>query len=433
MAKKKQTESTVSRKTTRLREREQEQQRVLFIALGLVAALIVIILVFGYWRTTIAVLDETIATVNNAPLTVRAYQARLRYNTQVILARAGQIQAQLQQFDNNDPAFAQIVQFYQQQLVDEQSQLLQAPSQALEDLIDDELVRQEAQRRGISVSPAEVDREIELGLKESLGYARPTRTPTEGPSPTPTHTATVTLTPTSTATPSISPTATATLSQTLTATPTEGPTGTPLPTQTPLGPDAYATEVAKFRQNIADSRYSYDDYRGIVQINLLRQRLNDALAKDVKATQEQIHARHILVKTFEEAQAIEKRLQAGEDFGALAAEFSTDTSNKDNNGDLGWAPRDQYVTGFENALWAMTTPLQISEPVTTTFGVHIIQMVERDPNRPLDAAALAQKQGSALADFLTQLRVAAGTTINRFFSQDYVPSEIRRLQTPSAP
>ena len=122
MAKKKQTDPAVSRKVSRLREREQEQQRILFIALGLVAALIVVILVFGYWRTTIAILDETIASVNNIPIKVRTYQARARYNAQVILARAEQIRDQLAQFPEDDPSFAQIVQFYQQQLVSEQSQ-----------------------------------------------------------------------------------------------------------------------------------------------------------------------------------------------------------------------------------------------------------------------------------------------------------------------
>ena len=199
-----------------------------------------------------------------------------------------------------------------------------------------------------------------------------------------------------------------------------------------MGPDAYATEVATLKQNIAASRYSYDDYRGIVEINLLRERLNNALAKDVTGTEEQIHARHILVKTFEEAQAIEQRLQAGEDFGALAAELSNEPGAAESEGDLGWAPRGQFVTEFENAVWALTDPLQISEPVTTTFGVHIIQLLEKDANRPLEPSALSDKQATALSDFLDQLRVAAGTTISRFFSTEYVPGEIRRLQTPAA-
>jgi parvulin-like peptidyl-prolyl isomerase len=431
MAKKKQSASTETRIQSRLREREREQQRIIFIALAIVAALVVIILAFGYWRTTIAVLDDPIATVNGVTLKVRAYQARARYDSQVVLARLSQIQDAVGQFDSKDPSFQQIIQFYQNQYSEEQTKLLQVPSQALEDIIDDELVRQEAARRGITVTPEEVDREIELGIKENLGYTRPTLTPTAGPSPTSTNTPTVTLTPTSTATPSISPTATATLSATLTATPTAGPTETPLPTQTPLGPDAYATEVGKLKENIGKSRYSFDDYRHIVEIQLLRDKLNTALGQEIKTTEEQIHARHILVKTFEEASKIEERLKAGEDFAKLAVELSADSSAQTNKGDLGWAPRGNFVKEFEDAAWALS-PLQISQPVTTTFGVHIIQLLEKDANHTLDEAALTRKRGEALTDWLQQVRSAATTNIQRFFSTEYVPGEIRRLQTPSA-
>jgi parvulin-like peptidyl-prolyl isomerase len=431
MAKKKQSEPAVTRKQSRLREREQEQQRILFIALGIIAALIVVILAVGYWRTSIAILDETIAIVNNVPLKVHTYQARARYNAQVILSRVAQIQEQLQQFNQNDPSFQQIVQFYQNQLAEQQVELLQVSSKSLEDIIDDELVRQEAAKRGIVVTPEEVDREIELGIKASLGYERPTRTPTSGPSPTPTNTGTPTLTPTNTATPSVSPTATATLTATLTATPTEGPTATPLPTQTPLSAEAYATEVAKLQQNVADSRYSFEDYRAIVEVQMLRERLNEVLAQDVKTTEEQIHARHILVDTYEQAKAIEERLAAGEDFGELAAELSTEPGAAESKGDLGWAPRGQYVTEFENAVWALE-PMQISEPVTTTFGVHIIQLLEKDPNHPMSPDQIETARGSALSEWLQQVRVAATTSISRFFNTEYVPGEIRRLQTPSA-
>lgn len=435
MPKKKPLVSTETRKQSRLREREREQQRVLFIALGVVAALVLIILAFGYWRTTIAILDETIATVNNVPLKVRDYQVKARYEAQVILSRMSQIQEQAQQFDENDPSMAQILQYFESQYAQEQTRLLQVPGQALESLIDDELVRQEAAKRGITVSAQEIDREIELAIKENLGYARPSATPTDGPSPTPTHTRTATLTPTNTATPSVSPTATATLSDTLNISPTPDATATmvdtptPLPTQTPLGPEAYATEVAKLQENVNNSRYTFDDYRKIVEINLLRAKLNEALAKEVTATAEQIHVRHILVETAEEAQKILERLNAGEDFEKLAQELSTDPSAKSNNGDLGWAARGTYVTEFEEAAWALTNPLQLSEPVTTTFGVHLIQLIEKDANRPLEGQALENKRASALSDWIAQARVAAGTTIQRFFNTEYVPSEIRRLQS----
>jgi peptidyl-prolyl cis-trans isomerase C len=186
------------------------------------------------------------------------------------------------------------------------------------------------------------------------------------------------------------------------------------------------------KENISQAKYTFDDYRKIVEVNLLRNKLNQALAQEVAKTGEQIHVRHILVKTFEEAQKVEERLKAGEDFEKLAEELSTDPSAKTNKGDLGWSTRGTFVTEFDNAAWALTNPLQISAPVTTTFGVHVIQLVEKDANRALDADALASKEASALTDWLQKVRADATTKIERFFSTDYVPSEIKRLQTPSA-
>lgn len=426
MAKKNQTPRSETRKQSRMRERDQEQQRVLFIVLGIVAALIVIVLVVGYWRTVIAVQDETIATVNGVPLKVHDYQTRARFDAQTIVSRINSIQNAFQQFNADDPAMASLVQYYQNQLSQQQQALQQVPSKALENLIDDELVRQEAAKRGITVTAAEVDREIELSISENLGYERPTATPTDGPSPTPTHTHTPTLTPTNTATPLVSPTATATLSATLVPTPTDGPTETPEPTQTPLGPDAYATELAKLKENVSKLNISFDDYRKIVEIDLLRQRLNDALGKEVKTTAEQVHVAHILVKSFEEAQAVERRLQAGEDFGSLAAELSIDPSAKTNQGDLGWAARGQFVKEFEDAAFSLPV-LQVSAPVTSSFGIHIIKILEKDANRALEPAALEQARASALSDWLQQARLAAGAAIQRFFSADYIPSEVKKL------
>jgi len=102
----------------------------------------------------------------------------------------------------------------------------------------------------------------------------------------------------------------------------------------------------------------------------------------------QSHARHILLRTgpqLTEAQAIERladyrrRVQSGQaTFEALAREYSVDGSAK-NGGDLGWANPGQFVPEFEEAL-AGLTPGDISEPVVSRFGVHLIQLVERRPH-----------------------------------------------------
>jgi foldase protein PrsA len=76
------------------------------------------------------------------------------------------------------------------------------------------------------------------------------------------------------------------------------------------------------------------------------------------------------------AEDVLKRVRAGEDFAKLAKEFSTDTSNKDKGGDLGWFGHGAMVPEFEQAAFALK-PGEVSELVQTKFGYHIIKLDER--------------------------------------------------------
>lgn len=99
----------------------------------------------------------------------------------------------------------------------------------------------------------------------------------------------------------------------------------------------------------------------------------------------QNHARHILLRPgprLSEADALarladyKRRIVAGQaDFPSLAREYSADGSAKD-GGDLGWAGPGQFVPEFEEAL-ANLSPGDISDPLVSRFGVHLIQLVER--------------------------------------------------------
>lgn len=86
-------------------------------------------------------------------------------------------------------------------------------------------------------------------------------------------------------------------------------------------------------------------------------------------------AAHILVKTKEEADAIEKELKDGADFGTLAEQKSTDPTSGPNKGDLGWFQADQMVPPFAEAVKALKKG-EISAPVQTGFGWHVIKLID---------------------------------------------------------
>lgn len=88
-----------------------------------------------------------------------------------------------------------------------------------------------------------------------------------------------------------------------------------------------------------------------------------------------IHARHILVKTRDEAVDILRDLAKGGDFAAIAKEKSQDGSAR-SGGDLGWLTKDQVVGGFGDAAFAMKKGETSKAPVQTEFGWHIIRVDE---------------------------------------------------------
>jgi peptidyl-prolyl cis-trans isomerase C len=88
----------------------------------------------------------------------------------------------------------------------------------------------------------------------------------------------------------------------------------------------------------------------------------------------EFHAAHILVETEEEAKALKVELDGGADFSALAKEKSTGPSGP-NGGDLGWFGAGMMVKPFEDAVMALE-PGQVSDPVQTQFGWHIIKLME---------------------------------------------------------
>ncbi|KGF69965.1 peptidylprolyl isomerase [Hoeflea sp. BAL378] len=105
--------------------------------------------------------------------------------------------------------------------------------------------------------------------------------------------------------------------------------------------------------------------------------------KEIAATppEEEISARHILLKTEEEAKAVITELDAGKDFAELAKEKSTGPS-AEQGGDLGYFSKGQMVPEFEAAAFALKPGEYAKEPVQTQFGWHVIKLEDRRETTP---------------------------------------------------
>jgi peptidyl-prolyl cis-trans isomerase C len=99
----------------------------------------------------------------------------------------------------------------------------------------------------------------------------------------------------------------------------------------------------------------------------------DEAAKAQKPETE-IHARHILVATEEEAKTALKRLMGGEEFATIAKEMSKDPGSE--GGDLGWFTKDRMVPEFADAAFKLEVG-QVSDPVKSPFGWHIIEVLDK--------------------------------------------------------
>jgi peptidyl-prolyl cis-trans isomerase C len=116
----------------------------------------------------------------------------------------------------------------------------------------------------------------------------------------------------------------------------------------------------------------------------IKAQTNEAMLKAkydefVKANppQDEIHARHILVKTEGEAKDLIKQLDQGAQFERLAKEKSTEPGAAESGGDLGWFTKDKMVPEFGEAAFKLDKDKYTKTPVHTSFGFHVVQVLEK--------------------------------------------------------
>jgi len=146
----------------------------------------------------------------------------------------------------------------------------------------------------------------------------------------------------------------------------------------------------------------------------------DEINKDFAVVQAQVWARHILVADETAAQVVAERLNKGEDFATLANELSTDTSNNFKGGDLGYFPRGIMALEFEDTAFSLAIG-EISQPVKTQFGYHIIQVLGRE-TRALDQNTFESARQGTFQRWFDEIK--ANSAIERFDRYfDFIPTE----------
>ncbi|MEO8288001.1 MAG: peptidylprolyl isomerase [Chloroflexota bacterium] len=446
MAKKKKLESTAPVPMTRGQlsraQREQQQVRNLYTAGIALAAVLLLLLAFAVISTFIIRPNQEVASVNGTKIS-RATYNKLRNWSLYQQIQQEAFNQQIQQQGGTTGVTNDTLTTLMQQLknVDSESLLDQ---QTVQTLVDSEVLRQKSQAE-LQINPTADDLKA-LAYKDFLPQPTP-------PPSSETPTVEAVLTPTAIVTSTLGITPTATLTPTATATPTRGsPTLTPTPTATlPPVPGAQQTAEAVYTGYIAaikngpdpraDNICSYgcpglseSDYLNvIIEPRVRKDQVTEKLAATGIVTEvEQIHAQHILTDTKEGALKIRQMLDNGADFTQLAVDMSSDTSAKQNGGDVGWFPREgsSLVKEFVEGAFATETG-KYSQPVYSQFGYHIIKVLERDPKRPLTQEEIDAAKTKLYDDWF--LKAKAASTITPVFAQQQPTPTTPPLVEPTPP
>ena len=393
-------------------ERERQQVRLVRTIAFVMFGVIALLLTYGYIDLNYLQLRKPVAEVNGEKITIKEWRERIQLERVNLLNQYQRAQFFQQNFGMDMSQQLQEVEFY-----------MTTPDmlgrRVADQMIDEALIRQEAERRGISVS----DEELEKAIQEAYnfypnGTSTPTITPTTiqyptdspelltlvPPTGTPTKAPTSTPAPSNTPDPSVSPTAT------FTAAP---PTPTFVPEDITATPTKYTVDLfnTEYQKTVIDFDFygiSESVFRSAFKSDLLRAKLIEAMRAELPTTEEQVWARHILIEEEALAKTVRSKLLNGEDFAEVAKEYSIDTGSAVDGGDLGWFSKGVMVPEFEDAAFSQEIG-EINELVKSQFGYHIIQVLGH-ADLPLTTTQLQQKGESAFSEWLTNIKTDSDIT-----------------------
>lgn len=417
---KNQQEKIITKKHLARKQREELQTRYIIIASTAIIILIVVLITYGLVKQYVLEPAKPVAQVYGEKISVKEFQENVRYRRMQII----------QNYNNMAQYFGDNTQM-QEQLQQTLGDVTGIGQSVLDGMIEDIIIRQEAERRGITVSEAELEKSVQENMFGYYPDGTPTLEPTSEPQATSTLSALQqTLTaPTATEVPTMTlPTATSTA--TLAPTATVSPNITPTITATPYTIDAYQEtyqQALNFYKDEVD--VSEDTWRRMEESAMYSEKVMEAVLDemDIKTEEEQVWARQILVSDIMTATMLLEEINNGADFALLAEEYSEDSISSYNGGDMGWFGLDETTIPTEvlTTAWSLQIGEVISQPLQSQSGYHIIQVLGHEV-RPLSTNQYEQLRQEKFQEWLDEQRRTAQDTGELIINDiwlEIVPSE----------
>jgi parvulin-like peptidyl-prolyl isomerase len=383
------------------KQKEDRQKRIIIIATITIIVAVIGLIVYGVIDRYVLRARIPVVELENQTITANDFDQQVRWRRRSLIIEIDQILNTFMQLGGTPEVYS----YFEQQLNMTMIQLEQPlliGQEVLQTLREDIIFLVEAEKMGIVVDNAAIDKEIQLAFGY---YADGT------PTPLPTNTPAEDL---------IEEEQPAETPQEETGDQDPDPTATPLLVPTEYTEELFDENFQVFLTSIKDDGITENTIRVIVKNSIVRQRVYDQVTADVDQTQEQVRIRHILVEDEDTILEVAEKLAGGEDFADLAAEYSIDESNKDNGGDLGWFGRGRMVITFEEAAFELEVG-DISEPVQTDFGWHILESLGKE-DRLLDLPSYEQIKTEFFSEWINEKLTEYDPVINEEWEK-FVPTE----------
>lgn len=401
-----------SRKEVLLARKQQRQTRQIRIAIIGIAALLGVVLLIGVINELFIRPSSPVAVVNGEEISMREWRDR------VTLQRAQLIIGLEDLAETFGQDIGQVQQFAGQQIT-----LLEDPETlgqlVLDQLIDEHLIRQEAEVRGITVSEADVQEEIEA----SFNFF-------DGDVPTPLPTPTETIMPT----PSLTPIPTAVITEVIPTntpfpSPTMGPTSTPLPTATAVSLESFQERFNETVEGFNNLGVDEAEFREVVEAQLYQERLIEELVEERELSDEAMQVSFYYIAAQFEEDAAEVRSSIEEtDFlttwNSIRSLPPTDTTEDSPiASEILWRTENEIENLFAPEIAEAAFRLERSEaseiimvPATeegTTDRNYIIMVSGREI-RPLSESAIRTAEQELLTSWLEEQRLSGVETFERW-------------------